>query len=297
MRSLQPFNENSGLEEERKSISSFSYRSRSVLSSCVAFVVLVVIFFVNNNNHSNNVTTSFGYHTKETGISSENIRNIRRISSLDEIPKTRRILNVEPQQQQQPQQRRQVMHTFYAHIESHERGTGMTDNDDRNELQVWQEMWHAAGWDTKILTLADAQKHPDYKEFSDKLEKDIFKVYDQLCFLRWLAMAANGGGWMCDYDVFPMPNFQKDPLFRPDSVWLPFEGKLTVYEYTAAGGVPSIISAKASEWDRVAHLLLERQQKHGLLSDMFALINLHEEDEHAYNLKHKVLKGHFALGE
>lgn len=110
-------------------------------------------------------------------------------------------------------------------------------------------------------------------------------------------MAANGGGWMCDYDVFPMPNKLKDPDLHPDSPRLPYGGKLTVYEYTNAGGVPSIISGRAEEWDRVAHRIFDTQQKFNLLSDMFALIKLHKTDPDDYLLRDKVAKGHFALGK
>ena len=63
------------------------------------------------------------------------------------------------------------------------------------------EEWEAIGFDTHILTMEDAKKHPLY----DKMEsvvKPVFRTdYNAMCFYRWLAMA-NHGGWMSDYDTY-----------------------------------------------------------------------------------------------
>merc|ERR1712157_151800 len=49
-----------------------------------------------------------------------------------------------------------------------------------------------------VLTLDDARGHPDYKKFIAAFEKAEHKLrdYDRMCFLRWLAMANRGGGWI-----------------------------------------------------------------------------------------------------
>ena len=186
--------------------------------------------------------------------------------------------------------KRPVMHTFYQRTTL----TGMTDVDDRHLLEAWREGWHAAGWDTKILTLDDAKKHDKFESYEKTLTENTFDTYNELCYVRWLAMAANGGGWMCDYDVFPIPTSSE---LNREGRDLPYKGKLTVYEYTRDGGVPSLVSGTAEEWERVALLLIDKSFDKSIASDMYALIDLHHSDPENFVLANKVLKGHFAMKE
>ena len=186
-----------------------------------------------------------------------------------------------------------IMHTFYDPL-SKTKSTGMSNADDRHLLETWSEAWKAAGWSTKILVLADAQKHKDYEKYKKMLESNTDGVYNQMCFLRWLAMATEGG-WMSDYDVFPIPtriDFLK-PTRKSDT--LPNNGTMTVYEFTRDGGVPSLVSGTAEEWDRLGRLLIEKSNDDDIGSDMFALINVKKSDPRAFILGDKVLKGHIAL--
>lgn len=149
-----------------------------------------------------------------------------------------------------------VMHTFYARIdpEKFHKYTGMSDEADSQLILAWKAAWEATGWETRILTLDDAKLHPDYDKF-DKLldlEKVPFGYYDKLCFMRWLAMAAVGGGWMSDYDTFPL----RRVVFQDNVNEMPYGGRLTLYDRVKAGGVPSVVSGSRKEWDRLAHLIL-----------------------------------------
>lgn len=189
--------------------------------------------------------------------------------------------------------KRPVMHTFYGQIYATNTGTGMRPEDDRHLLEAWAEAWSAAGWDTRILNLGDAMKHPDFEKYDKPLGDNVSGLYDHLCFFRWLAMASAGGGWMSDYDVFPVPHDTNKYHYNE----LPEDGKLTVYEFTKEGGVPSLISGSASEWDRLAHLLFDKSYDNKISSDMYALIDLHQTHPDAFVLADKVLKGHLALKE
>lgn len=191
---------------------------------------------------------------------------------------------------------RPVMHTFYNRIDPnvHHKYGGMTDESDAQLLLVWEAAWKAAGWKTRIVTLEDAKKHPDYEKF-DKLldlEKMPFGFYDKLCFMRWLAMAAVGGGFMSDYDTFPLRYFAK----MKD---LPRGGKLTVYDTVRSGGVPSVVSGSGKEFDRMAHALLYNTLQKGVReefwSDMFALMDVYTTDNDVYLLFDQVVKGNAAL--
>lgn len=203
----------------------------------------------------------------------------------------------QPLQEPKTTTQKRVMHTFYDRL-SETKSTGMTNKDDRVLLETWSAAWRAAGWEPKILVLDDAQKHPDYEKYKDSLKENTDGVYNQMCYIRWLAMAANGGGWMCDYDVFPIPLSSKylQPHHDHDHD-LPHDGKLTVYEFTREGGVPSLISGTAEEWDRMAHAVIEKSFDKSIHSDMFAIMNIHQTDPEAFILANKVLKGHVAMKE
>jgi len=62
------------------------------------------------------------------------------------------------------------------------------------------------------------------------------------CFVRHVALAAVGGGWMADYDVVP--------VHMPPCMSLPNNGRFTTHEKF----VPSMCSASGDEYTRVAHL-------------------------------------------
>lgn len=73
-------------------------------------------------------------------------------------------------------------------------------------ITLWKSAWSKAGWSPIVLSEQDAKNHPLYVR-----AKSVFSAfpsvnpsgYDYACFMRWLAMSAIGGGWMCDYDVMP----------------------------------------------------------------------------------------------
>eukprot|EP00559_Dactyliosolen_fragilissimus_P001887 CAMPEP_0184864732 /NCGR_PEP_ID=MMETSP0580-20130426/15946_1 /TAXON_ID=1118495 /ORGANISM="Dactyliosolen fragilissimus" /LENGTH=288 /DNA_ID=CAMNT_0027363643 /DNA_START=119 /DNA_END=985 /DNA_ORIENTATION=- len=139
--------------------------------------------------------------------------------------------------------RRPIMHTFYQPV-----NTGESDL-----LDAWKEVWQERGFETKILTMDDAMSYPRFNEIRDAILGKVgtgnvnTERYNEMCFFRWFAMVASGGGWMCDYDVFPL-NFPTESVDV-----LPNGGHFTSYEWH----VPSLMSGSAEEWDRVATIMLE----------------------------------------
>jgi len=137
---------------------------------------------------------------------------------------------------------RPIMYTFYEKVPIGE--------DDL--LETWKEEWAKAGFEAKVLKLDDAKMHP-YYEVMEKVVEPIFRSnrysgrYNTMCFYRWLAMAASGGGWMCDYDTFPT-NF---PIEKGKN--LPNGGIFTSFD----GHVPCLMAGNATEWTRVAKLLVK----------------------------------------
>ena len=135
--------------------------------------------------------------------------------------------------------RRPIMHTFYEE----------SDAGEKDLLELWKQAWDEAGWDTVVLDLEDAQKHPYYGEMFSVIDPLWGMTYNGLCYYRWLAMAASGGGWMSDYDLFPT-NFPKEEGFMEN---LPNGGNFSSFE----AHVPSLMSGSDDEWLRVTKLLID----------------------------------------
>jgi len=197
---------------------------------------------------------------------------------------------------------RPVIYTFYNRIDQSVKNTGMTNHEDDELLEIWKEEWSKAGWEPKILDLHDAESHPRFEEFREKVGKIRLlgpnTVYNQLCYFRWLAMASVGGGWMSDYDVLPMEKDRKD--FDPEESY--GDGSFAVYASTgkvgprgpAPGGIPCLMSGSQSEWERLAFSIIDNGLKHPeerLWSDMLALIDLKRQSEDEYILHDLVLGG------
>lgn len=203
---------------------------------------------------------------------------------------------------------RPVMFTFYNRIEDEKRSTGMDDESDNMLLETWKEKWTAVGWDARILTLEHSKQHPRYEEYLDRLQdvpmngksgKGLNRRYNELCFLRWLAMASAGGGWMSDYDIFPLVSSAQANEANP--LDLPENGDFTVYSVVPGSngaGIPCMMSGRAEEWSRMAFRILEngighaRDEKHW--TDMFALMDLRYSGD-VYKWHDDVVDGRLAL--
>ena len=62
-------------------------------------------------------------------------------------------------------------------------------------------------------------------------------------YRRWMAMAVVGGGWMCDYTVWPLNYFLQHGRV------LPYDGALTTY----MGASPILVSGSGEEYRRIVH--------------------------------------------
>lgn len=176
-----------------------------------------------------------------------------------------------------------IIYTFFSPIGKE--GDRAEDTSEHERLlHVWKTLWKESGWEPRLLTMDDARKHPDFKKYSDLLQNSEYpnlwdQSYNSLCFFRWLAMASHGsGGWMADYDTFPMG------ITVTTGLNLPNYGQFTSYKMH----VPALLSGTAEEWERVSHLLLDQVAKEKKepvdggpqngYSDMMALYHLHDDD-------------------
>lgn len=163
---------------------------------------------------------------------------------------------------------RPIMHTFFEKVSDGE----------SDLLLAWKEEWTVAGFDARVLTLKDAEKHPRFPKM-EKVVRPLFgEGYNAMCLYRWLAMATAGGGWMCDYDTFPT-NFPMG-----EGTFLPNGGRFTSFE----SHTPSLLSGTAEEWTRVAELLVDaipRIKDQDIKSDMHAFLELRKDGNHDVDFK------------
>ena len=152
-----------------------------------------------------------------------------------------------------------VMHTFFEPVPGG--CCSVSEEGHLNLLQTWEEAWQSKGWETRILNMDDVKEHKDFEKLKGVLDSLGVDEYNQRCFFRWLAMAESGG-WMSDYDTFPMDfDAQIGARIGKYGVFTSFDSH-----------IPSLISASKYEWDRVLQLIIKELEgmtkEDGFTSDM-----------------------------
>jgi len=185
------------------------------------------------------------------------------------------------------------MNVFFEPIEPEQRFTSMTDEDDAALLEFWIQSWKEAGWEPRVLTLQDAKRHSLYESFQKDLDDLCMGEFGKLSLLRWLAMAAADGGWLADYDAFPLRDFRGDDFTQLNN------GEITIYEAVA----PILVSGSADSWLDIAKYLLEHAKRHGRASrgrlsfwtDTLGLLSAWRDDNCTLHVKKDVLDGRKAF--
>ncbi len=149
--------------------------------------------------------------------------------------------------------------TFYSPVE------GKRERDELALIDLWKRSWVAMGWEPVVLGYESLDFDADLDALVGRLKKlpSINKHnLDYWCYLRWIAVAQHGGGFMSDYDVI---NYSFEPREA---------GELTIYEED----VPCLVSGTEAEFQRAVrwfaaepigwHRMLGRRQH---TSDMVIL--------------------------
>lgn len=108
-------------------------------------------------------------------------------------------------------------------------------------VHLWEGRWARQGWEPVVLDMAHARQHPHFARIAtacERLPTVNGKPYELACYLRWLAMAVVGGGWMSDADVIPYAFAPQPPTER-----------LTLWN---GGACPCLVSGSAAEYGRMA---------------------------------------------
>eukprot|EP00560_Eucampia_antarctica_P002054 CAMPEP_0197835482 /NCGR_PEP_ID=MMETSP1437-20131217/25855_1 /TAXON_ID=49252 ORGANISM="Eucampia antarctica, Strain CCMP1452" /NCGR_SAMPLE_ID=MMETSP1437 /ASSEMBLY_ACC=CAM_ASM_001096 /LENGTH=181 /DNA_ID=CAMNT_0043440941 /DNA_START=117 /DNA_END=659 /DNA_ORIENTATION=+ len=95
-------------------------------------------------------------------------------------------------------------------------------------------------------------------------------------------MAAAGGGYMSDYDVFPLRTSEE--YTKHNNTFLPNDGFFTVHSIVPGSngsGIPCLMSGNTEEWEKMAFKIVENGAAHPkerMWSDMFALMDLRHQN-------------------
>lgn len=150
---------------------------------------------------------------------------------------------------------------------------GKPQDDELALIEVWKDSWALRGWEPVVLGDQDVPDDARARELKRGFAKQPTQIKPGMAYswyVRWLAVAAQGGGFMCDYDVI---NYS----FAPRDA-----DAMTVYERH----VPCLVSGTADEFFRICELFAnyraDSADKVGFLkkdtSDMKILIRC----KHAY---------------
>jgi len=127
------------------------------------------------------------------------------------------------------------VYTFFTPI------PGKTAEDELALINVWRRSWAKAGWNPVVLGEDDLPDDADARRLKRGFHSQPTQIkpgMEYSWFVRWLAVAHQGGGFMCDYDVI---NYS----FPPREV-----GDMTVYERH----VPCLVSGTSEEFLRICEL-------------------------------------------
>ncbi len=147
-------------------------------------------------------------------------------------------------------------------------------------LLLWKEHWTAIGYEPFVLNEFIARQHPyfeDYHAAVSKLPTVNSADYEKACYLRHLALAQVGGGWLADYDVFAVRG-KELPVFSGEQL-----NRLQLLQTNCI--CPCLFYATREVAERMCRTFAAGQ--HGLrkmgerdhYSDQYALVDLVEMDK------------------
>ena len=73
-----------------------------------------------------------------------------------------------------------IMHTFYEPLQDNYRDSTA----DFIQLGAWAETWKQAGFQTRVLTEHDAEKHPLFKAVEKRIAQFGLNSYNRMCYRR-----------------------------------------------------------------------------------------------------------------
>jgi hypothetical protein len=172
-------------------------------------------------------------------------------------------------------ERRPIMHTYFEEVVPDL--TGMTQHHHAEFLYYWKQSWFLAGWDPVVLTKEDAMRSVNNLSFDYQQPSS----WSRMLLHKWMAMSERGG-WMCDYDVFPLYHYRNDSYVLPDV--------LTLHEAVA----PTLVSGTAGAWQQGTLALLRHYHDNNgnssFWTDTLALLDLRHDENLSMRIERHVVQ-------
>lgn len=146
-----------------------------------------------------------------------------------------------------------IVHSYYEPVPGRPRPDKL--------LNLWAESWRKGGFETRILSEADARSHPGYAYYVDKISRFPTvnpPAYERACYMRWLAMANLEGKLpliMSDYDVINRSFLVEKAAF----LWSA-QPCLTIDEPTR---VPCCVMGRPEDFEGLCDIICEYHPKPG----------------------------------
>jgi len=134
--------------------------------------------------------------------------------------------------------------TFFSNV------PGKNADEEKALIELWKETWQQQGWEPTVLDETSVPDSPENRKriaHFRKLPSRNKQNLDLWCYLRWLAVAEQGGGFMSDYDVINYSFAPREP------------GKLTTFDRW----IPCLVGGTRDEFLRVVDWF--QQERPGLL--------------------------------
>ena len=121
---------------------------------------------------------------------------------------------------------------------------GISLEDSTRLILLWKRNWEHFGFQPFVLNEHHARQHKRFNEVNERVSKFPTlnpKDYERSCFLRYLAMAAQDGGIMTDFDCFCYDKTKLSSHF-PNKL-VSFQGYIPSLVYGSRKAYEGVISA------------------------------------------------------
>jgi hypothetical protein len=153
-----------------------------------------------------------------------------------------------------------IVATYYEPIE------GYADGNHAELIRLWIESWRAQGMVPWVVSVAKASTHPSFGSLTARASTFPTvnpRNYEEACYLRWCAFSVLATQQSekivaMDYDVFPTDRWEGWP---EQSFCAEF------------GHIPSCVSGRASDFDRIVEMLIRHEPDDAVkhVSDMLIM--------------------------
>lgn len=166
-------------------------------------------------------------------------------------------------------------------------------------ITLWREAWTKRGVEPVVLSEWHARQHPMFTEFDavvSKLPTVNNFLYERACWIRWLALAQVGGGFISDYDVFPKADGDWNRLIEFDHL------REALHMFQKRGPCPSFNYASKEVCEWICREIMNGDkgmrdyQGRPHTSDQYFLCDLWTEEEKKPEVARKIALHDYVLG-